>query len=482
MSKSTQMIEWLKDSKYANKTPINHMFWVNPKESYSREQSIGDLCCEIESQLWKEINNTDSSKVQDWYIWKNFSGLEVKPYVFTQMPPLEKVKLHNESYCEEILSRIKQLLPSYTKVKEKHFGQILPTDGILSWSHRGTGLQWMSFNYLHSSHENYADVLNKLCYAGYSDWRIPTISEIRFMLSADKDISEHSQHPLLGSLPTAMPLPIEQTPDIHPSSECLKGYYVFDKETTVTTGTRYNRDDDRIEDGGSYNGRFITVRGQMELHRGFQTGWAGTLLAWTEKNMTVLEQGQLPGSSYKWKQLEHISIRGKHLKNESYIAAFAAMKYLDNLKKFNLIIDEFWQEIPKPLYKLSQIKNLNIRSSNTGMTEHKKWSITSISSDIENMTNLENIDFSWQKDLTRVPDELFELPNLTTLSFGGCWNLVLSKKQVKRVCELAESGINITIPPLYLCKKADRVLLLRAIEESGDEINWPKIKSISNVK
>jgi len=482
MKKSSQMIEWLKESKFANKTPVDHMFWVRPtdicKRSDGQKQTIGDLCFEIEQQLSSESDFNDADDIQDWYVWNYYPTQGHRRCVFTQMPPLDKSVFHGQPCGVECLARIKKLLVKYESVKNHHHsGRILATDGVLSWLHLGTGLQWTTFSYLQSSQNDYAEVLNEVCYAGHEDWRIPTISEIRAMFSADKEMLGEGQHPLADSLPTAMPLPVEQTPDIHSSADTLKGYYVFNKESTARTGTRYNRSDERIDDGGHYTGRFIAVRGQRKLQRSFQTAWAGTLLAWTERNMSLVEQGQLSGSSAGWKRLERLMLRGEHFKNENYKAAFAAMNYLNNLKEIWMTVDEYFHEIPDPLYNLSQIKKLHIWNNYTGFSDVEKWSITLVSSDIERMKSLEDITLSWQVDLTRVPDEMFDLPNLTSIQLGGCWNLILSEKQVIRVCELAEAGVSIDIPPLKLHMDSCRTMLLRAVKESGGEINWNTMKS-----
>jgi hypothetical protein len=170
-------------------------------------------------------------------------------------------------------------------------------------------------------------------------------------------------------------------------------------------------------------------------------------------------------------------LRGEHFKNENYKAAFAAMNYLNNLKEIWMTVDEYFHEIPDPLYNLSQIKKLHIWNNYTGFSDVEKWSITLVSSDIERMKSLEDITLSWQVDLTRVPDEMFDLPNLTSIQLGGCWNLILSEKQVIRVCELAEAGVSIDIPPLKLHMDSCRTMLLRAVKESGGEINWNTMKS-----
>ena len=297
------------------------------------------------------------------------------------------------------------------------------------------------------------------------------------MFSADKEILDKDQHPLADSLPIAMPLPVEHTPNIHPSSDELKGYYLFKTETTVRTGTRFNRSDELIRDGGGYTGKFIAVRGQRKIHRSFQTAWSGTLLDWTERNMDLVEQGQLPGSSAGWKSLERLMLRGKHFKNGGYNAAFSAMTYLGSLKEISYEVDEFFHEIPVPFYKLSQIKSLKIRNKHPVFSEAKKWSITHISSEIEQMKSLEDIDFSWQVELARLPDEIFDLPNLTSLRFGGCWKLILSESQVNRVCDLAQAGVYIDIPPLKLNTESGRAMLSKAVRENGNEIDWTSMKS-----
>jgi hypothetical protein len=482
MKKSSQMIGWLKESKFAIKTPVNHMFWVRPTDVCKRnggEQTISDLCFEIEQQISRERSCNSSDDVQDWYLWNYYPSQGDMRCVFTQMPPLDNGLVYNQPCSAEQLAKIKKLLREYESVrKDHHSGRILATDGVLSWIHYGTGLQWTTFSYLQSSRNDYAELLNELCYAGHEDWRIPTIPEIRAMLSADKEMLGVEQHPLADSLPTAMPLPVEQTPNIHPSADSLKGYYVFKKETTVRTGTRYNRSDERIDDGGHYTGKFIAVRGERKLQRNFQTAWAGTLLQWTEKNMTLVEQGQLPGSSRGWKNLERLMLRGEHFKNEDYIAACAAMTFLEKLKEIWLTIDESFHEIPCPLYNLSQIKKLHVWNKNTGVKDVEKWSITHISSDIQKTISLEDITLDWQIDLTKVPDEIFDLPNLTSLRLGGCWGLILSEKQVIKICELAKAGVYIDIPPLKLHMESCRMMLIKAVKDNGGEIDWNTMKSV----
>lgn len=488
MKRSTQLIEWLMTSKFANRTPVSHMFWVTPSETYNRsdglEQTIDDLCIEIEQLLQDERDKQSSGNVQDWYIWHYYLDQKERRCVFTQMPPIPsldnrfpQLSLHGT----EQLNRIKELLPSYIRLKTHHHsGRILATDGILSWLHPGTGLQWTTFSYLHSERSDHAEVLNELCYAGHQDWRLPTISEIRTMFSADKEISEWSEHPLAGTLPSAMSLPLEETPQIGNVDE-LRGYYVFDEEITVTTGTRYNRSDKRIDIGKnySYSSRFLAVRGDRKVQRSFQTGWAGTLLAWTEKNLTLVEQGQLPGSATGWKRLEKLMLRGEHFSNGNYEAAFAAMRYLTKLRDIYLTLDKSCKEIPNPLYRLPQVKRLYIRNGYGSITEVEKWSITYISSDIEHMTGLEELNLSWQIDLREVPNEIFELPNLTSLDFGGCWNLVLSTHQVQRICDLTEAGVHVFIPPLRLNNDNCRKKLLQAVEENSGKIGWADMKHLT---
>lgn len=488
MKNSTQVIEWLRSSKFSHKTPINHMFWVDPtdmcRRSDGREQTIGDLCAEIREKLRAEFSNRDSGQIQDWYMWDYRPTQEEIRCVFTQMPPLEESVFQRQSSSVVRLGRIKELLPLYKKEKKDHHtGKIYATDGFLSWRHNGTGLQWATFSYLQSQSNDHADILNQLCYAGYTDWRVPTISDIRTMFSADKEMQESTQHPLAGTLPRVMPLPVEVTPKIHPSAEGLQGYYVFRTEETVTTGYHYNRSDEKVNHGGSYTGRFLAVRGERKLQRNFQTGWAGTLLAWTEKNMSLVEQGQLPGSSAGWKRLERLILRGTYFSNGDCAAALSALRYLDNLKEVSITVDEVCQEIPEQFFQLSQIKRLNVYNGMDTIldeAEADKWSISHISPKIAHMTCLEGINFSWQMELTVVPDEIFDLPNLTSLQFGGCWNLVLSMHQVQRICELAEAGVSVNLStPLKLHQESDRMKLIQAVEENGGEIDWAGMKELA---
>jgi hypothetical protein len=93
------------------------------------------------------------------------------------------------------------------------------------------------------------------------------------------------------------------------------------------------------------------------------------------------------------------------------------------------------------------------------------------------MKSLEAINFSWQAELTRVPDELFDLPNLSSLDFSGCWNLILSETQVNRIFDLAESGVSISILPLKFEMKSCRMKLSQIAKANGGEINWTHMKS-----
>lgn len=483
MKKSSQKIEWLKDSSFANKTPVDHMFWVDPTDVCTRssgeKQTIDDLCFEIRQQLISEHGSNYSSDSQDWYLWNYYPSRGGARCVFTQMPPLGEPTLYGQPCSAERLAKIKELLVQYENVKTNHHsGRILVTDGVLSWIHLGTGLQWSTFSHLHSSWRNHAELLNEVGYAGHADWRTPTIPEIRGMLSADSQILAAGDHPLADSLPKAMPLPLDQTPAIHSSADGLKGYYVFKKESTVRTGSWFNRSDELIKEGPDYNGIFLAVRGQRKLQRNFQTGWTGTLLSWTERNMTLVEQGQLPGSSSGWKNLDHLMLNGQHFASGNYNAAFAAMGYLDNLKKVWIALDESFHEIPVPLYNLSQVRELRIWNKYTGSREPQQWSITHLSSDIKRMISLEDVTLEWQVELTRLPDEIFDLPNLTSLNLRGCRKLILSEEQVVRVCELAEDGVFVHIPPLNLRMASCRAMLLREVKESGGEIDWNTMKRV----
>jgi hypothetical protein len=294
------------------------------------------------------------------------------------------------------------------------------------------------------------------------------------MLSADKVKIEEGQHPLEYYLPEAMPLPTEQTPSNPWVNYSRKGYYDFYNETTATTAMKEKGDHERdVHVGRYYNGLYIAVRGLRRLGRSAQTGWAGTLLEWTERNMTLIEQGQLPATAAGWKKLEYLKLRGEHLKNGNYNAALEAMTYLDSLNSLSLEIDEFSQDIPERLYKLSQVKNLRICNHYTGVFIDKiKWSISHVSSKIKEMKSLEDISFNWQADLTRVPDEIFDLPNLTRLYFQGCDKLIFTGHQINRICELVEAGVTILfLGSLNFNNKDFREMLSLAVKENGGEID-----------
>jgi hypothetical protein len=96
MKESSQKIEWLKNSKFANKTKVNHMFWVRPNEICRRKDgwiyTTSDVCNEIINQLRDESHSNNSDRIQDWYgqIFYDYFNSEGICYVFTQMPPLEE--------------------------------------------------------------------------------------------------------------------------------------------------------------------------------------------------------------------------------------------------------------------------------------------------------------------------------------------------------------------------------------------------------
>lgn len=491
MKKSTQMIEWLRSSRFANETPMEHMFWVSPSDfcrrSDGREQTIGDFCQEIERTLSSEPRTEGENELQDWYFWRYYVDEEDVRYVFTRLPPLEDDRYGRKTSREARLDRIKKLLHLYRNAEDRrHSGRILATDGILSWVHSGTGLQWSTFSYLHSHGADHADLLNELCYAGHRDWRIPTIAEIRLMLSADKEIPSWSNHPMSGTLPRAMPLPIESTPRIVADDNTQRGYYVFDKETTETYGYRYNSRDEAIETGHDYGdtAKYLAVRGVRKVQRAFQTGWAGTLLAWTEKHMSLVEQGQLPGSAAGWKRVETLKLRSEHFVNGGYEAACAAMHYLEGLRALHYSLGSVSLDMPVPLYHLSRVKHLSIGD---GIAFRPSvGSISRLSSEIARMTDLKDVDIRWQTELKELPDEVFNLPNLTTLDLGGCQKLVLTANQVRKICELVEAGVYISIPPLNLQDNDSRRLLLGLVDEKGGKLDlatdWEDVKRLSETK
>ena len=152
---------------------------------------------------------------------------------------------------------IKSELSKYTNVSENQDTIIYPEDCVLAWKDLKTGLYWDVARIFNETQINgqpilIYNILNKLNYAGFCDWRMPTLYELETIVTKEKTRELHIKKPLAA------------TANVSCWGDSEKGnldkYAKNFKNNCTETDRYYGRNQEKL---GAYT---LCVRGKLENH------------------------------------------------------------------------------------------------------------------------------------------------------------------------------------------------------------------------
>ncbi|MBM6447542.1 DUF1566 domain-containing protein [Pseudomonas sp. MIL9] len=264
-------------------------------------------------------------------------------------------------------------LDKYTPVSFDQLQVIEPEHGVLAWHDNSTGLMWDAgriCNKGKSSTDNPPGMLNKIKYAGYDDWRLPTIAELKTLVTEDVSRGKHIKSPL--SAMTLGPIWTKSTDD---------DKYAFDFSSLETLIDYYYKDNTVYAYDLSVRGNFTACE-EIALN---------PVLDWAMKYDV-----RIPVEPESLKSLRKLHIIGaKYLKVEFIPFELSQLVHLEEIL---IYVDA--EIIPKFIWTFPNLKRLDISASGD-------LSMVVISPTIEHL--------ALHGAVTKLPECLNQLSNLKTL-------------------------------------------------------------------
>lgn len=181
--------------------------------------------------------------------FRKIEDLSWRPYA-----DVKSSNIQNESPHQKI---IQNKLSKYINVSENQDAIIYPEDCVLVWKDLKTGLYWdvaRIFNKIQINGQPRLiyNILNELNYAGFCDWRMPTLNELETIVTKEKTCELHIKKPLAA------------TANVSCWADSEKGeldkYAKNFKNNSTETDRYYGRNQEKL---GAYT---LCVRGELENH------------------------------------------------------------------------------------------------------------------------------------------------------------------------------------------------------------------------
>ena len=291
------------------------------------------------------------------------------------------------SAANKILAQKKKILKKKTlPIISKNQDRIIEfEDGVLAWIDKDTGLMWETKNKNNlfavypwgEGMRNYAQLLNKHKYAGFDDWRVPDIEELRTLLSSNKPVNGFYIKKPLANLTNTLYWS-STTSSINTS----KAWYI-DVGLNIS-GTQYKQG----------TGSFRCVRGS-------KIWWMKILIDWAYKHY-LLYPGELgkrfPQKFKKCLEMETLDLEYSHLSRLP-----EKVENLINLKRLYLRGNSL-KVLPVNIEKLINLTHLGLENN----------SLLRLPGQIGNLKKLENL-MLCENNLQDLPEGITKLKNLKKL-------------------------------------------------------------------
>ena len=291
------------------------------------------------------------------------------------------------SAANKILAQKKKILKKKTlPIISKNQDRIIEfEDGVLAWIDKDTGLMWETKNKNNlfavypwgEGMRNYAQLLNKHKYAGFDDWRVPDIEELRTLLSSNKPVNGfYIKKPLANQTNTLY------WSSTKSSTDTSKAWFI---DTNLNTSGTQDRQSARS---------FRCVRGS-------KTWWTKILFDWAYRRNLLMKGKKTKGfplKSEKYLEMEILDLEYSFLNRLP-----EKIENLINLKRLHLCGNNL-KVLPVNIEKLINLTHLGLENN----------SLLRLPGQIGNLKKLENL-MLYGNNLQDLPEEITKLKNLKKL-------------------------------------------------------------------
>ncbi len=306
-----------------------------------------------------------------------------------------------------------QELSKYQKVSDDQNKVIVESDKILAWHDLETGLYWdaaLVFQDFHGTMPiGVHKALNEFKYAGFSDWREPTIFELSTLLTAvEAQNGIYIKRPLFGIRPHgSWGVADEQADD--------SWYLDFQQRKPVQQ--RYLESD---RGWGSYKFSGVasrSVRGQVTVS---EKSWINTLVRWAARNNCT---------GFPTTEAEIAGLRDLNIVPDTRDVVvdlpddFLRLEHVKAIKVGGCL-----RTVPRLVFKFEQLESLDLDAF---------W-IREIPPEVENLRNLRSLKIGAR--VLQLPESIVKLEGLQFLALPCNNKFQLTDQQRCWIQKLTESG------------------------------------------
>jgi Leucine-rich repeat (LRR) protein len=315
-------------------------------------------------------------------------------------------------------------LSKYKNVSEDQNNVILPEDSFLAWKDNDTGLFWDVARVFNPSPTNVVKpihkTLNELNYAGFNDWRIPSLYELKTLLTKKEDGNWSVKKPLSSALHESL----------FWASTVGNGYngpfarHLLDNKIIAV------KISDRV-DHPTVRASVVCVSGKIKIS---SDDCVNGVVNWAAKE----EIARFPFKESEIVNLKKLDIYSHHYTGLSGFPK--ELSCLTNLEEFRFTGNNF-PEFPESIYQLSNLKILHAPNNK----------IKKLSNEIKKLKKLKILSLTGNQ-IKQLPEEVVNLKKIRKLDLSSNPELLLSEPQKKWIKELIDNGADVS-DNLYLQSK-----------------------------
>jgi Leucine-rich repeat (LRR) protein len=357
-------------------------------------------------------------------------------YFHQELKQITPIFIGRDIYSSEFLGQVFRYLSIFKNLSSNVEDFLNPNNSPLCWLDEETGLTWDVKRIFHNPKEsfkfskNHTVTLNHFNYGGFSDWRGPTLFEMRTLLDRYKKVNYDIKFPFSTTGMRSHKFYFNSS--VNPEGDNLVYNFVFDTTELINYD---NTTPSRLIVG------HLNVRGSLNFSPdkslNFLYDWASANnidnFPYNDKNLRLCKSLKVFFEKNEYKQ-KNPDINFEILPDE--IINFESLEELVIEESDRSAHEEFY--LSGNLFKLTNLKKLTINCN-----------LKKLSPEIGNLKNLTHLDIS-ENALNFLPESIVELEKLNDFAFNfnvesdSCDPpVVLSKSQVTWLNLLINNGCNI---------------------------------------